>query len=42
LDDDDDEDYKSKTGSQILGEFTSMFKGLWCLIKEKKPPLQQK
>jgi hypothetical protein len=28
LDDDDDEDYKSKTGSQILGEFTSMFKGL--------------
>lgn len=24
----DDEDYKSKTGSQILGEFTSMFKGL--------------
>ena len=28
LDDDEDEDYKSKTGSQILGEFTSMFKGL--------------
>lgn len=28
LDDNDDEDYKSKTGSQILGEFTSMFKGL--------------
>jgi hypothetical protein len=28
LDDDEEEDYKSKTGSQILGEFTSMFKGL--------------
>jgi hypothetical protein len=28
LDDDEDEGYKSKTGSQILGEFTSMFKGL--------------
>jgi len=27
-DDDEDTDYKSKTGSQILGEFTSMFKGL--------------
>jgi len=25
---DDDSDYKSKTGSQILGEFTSLFKGL--------------
>lgn len=24
----DDEDYKSKTGQKILGEFTSMFKGL--------------
>lgn len=24
----DEEDYKTKTGSQILGEFTSMFKGL--------------
>jgi hypothetical protein len=28
LGDDEDTDYKSKTGSQILGEFTSMFKGL--------------
>jgi hypothetical protein len=29
LDDEDEEtDYKSKTGTQILGEFTSMFKGL--------------
>lgn len=28
LEDDEEEDYKSKTGSQILGEFTSMFKGL--------------
>jgi hypothetical protein len=27
-DEEEDEDYKSKTGSQILGEFTSMFKGL--------------
>ncbi len=27
LDDDDDEDYKSKRGQEILGEFTSMFKG---------------
>lgn len=27
-DEDEDTDYKSKTGSQILGEFTSMFKGL--------------
>lgn len=27
LDDDDSTQYKSKTGSQILGEFTSMFKG---------------
>jgi hypothetical protein len=27
-DEEKDEDYKSKTGSQILGEFTSMFKGL--------------
>ena len=26
--DDEDEDYKSKTGQKILGEFTSMFKGL--------------
>jgi hypothetical protein len=28
LDDEEKTDYKSKTGSQILGEFTSMFKGL--------------
>lgn len=27
-DEKEDDDYKSKTGSQILGEFTSMFKGL--------------
>ena len=27
LDDDDDEEYKSKRGQEILGEFTSMFKG---------------
>ena len=27
LDDDDDEDYKSKRGQEILGEFTSIFKG---------------
>lgn len=26
--DDEDEDYKSKSGEKILGEFTSMFKGL--------------
>jgi hypothetical protein len=26
--DDEDEDYKSQTGQKILGEFTSMFKGL--------------
>ena len=25
--DDEDEDYKSKRGQEILGEFTSMFKG---------------
>ena len=28
LDEDEETDYKSKTGTQILGEFTSMFKGL--------------
>lgn len=28
LDEDKETDYKSKTGTQILGEFTSMFKGL--------------
>ena len=26
--DEEDEDYKSATGQKILGEFTSMFKGL--------------
>ena len=27
LDDEDKEDYKSKSGERILGEFTSLFKG---------------
>ena len=37
LDDDDDyEDYKSKRGQEILGEFTSMFKGFLMADKRKK------